>query len=225
MNDEKVEMVQIDIKTANETVRGLKETIEVLSDKVKDLQTQEQNVQDRIHRDNVKKTQDDRNEETKISVRLIEGRNKLEKDRSDFESGKRTHDVKISELNRRFHDLESREKEIVDIDKSHTKLNDERQRFNHYKFNIERDLEQANITIIESKVQENKLEAIRSEIEGAKITLEDERLKIDAERGEVTEQKRDIQSEIEHLEGLKKWHIENKKPNVVKREEKVHVEA
>ena len=221
MEDEKkVPMVEIDLKTANETVRGLNETIKVLSEKVKDLQTQEQNTQDRMHRDNVKKTQDDRNEETKISVRLIEGRNKLEKDKSDFESGKRAHDIKIGELNRRFHDLESREKEIVEIDKAHTKLNAERQRFDHYKFNIERDLVQANITITEAGVQENKLEALLSEIEGAKITLENERLKIDTERGELTEQKRDIQSEIEHLEGLKKWHEEQAKPK-----EEAHVEA
>ncbi|KKN70054.1 hypothetical protein LCGC14_0435010 [marine sediment metagenome] len=204
------EKIMIDIHTANETVKGLNETIKVKSEQVKALETREQNIQDSIHRADVKKVQDNRNEETKISVKLIEGRQKLEGERAVFESGKRADDIKKGELARRFHDLETREKEIVDIDKAHKKLNEERQRFDHYKFNIERELEQANITITEAGVQEDKLEAIRSEIEGMRITLKEESLKIDTERGELTEQRKDVQSEIEHLEGLKKWH-EHKK--------------
>lgn len=205
------EKIMIDIHTANETVKGLNETIKVKSEQVKALETREQNIQDSIHRADVKKVQDNRNEETKISVKLIEGRQKLEGERAVFESGKRADDIKKDELARRFHDLETREKEIVDIDKAHKKLNEERQRFDHYKFNKERELEQANITITEAGVQEDKLEAIRSEIEGKSITLKEESLKIDTERGDLTEQRKTIQSEIEHLEGLRKWHEENKR--------------
>lgn len=211
MDENKVQTVQIDLKTANETVKGLNETIKVLSEKVRNLETRENNLQDSIHRAGVKKEQDTRIEATKTSIKLIEDRKKLESDRSTFESGKRTYDISKDELNRRFHDLEAREKEIVDIDKSHKKLNEERQRFDHYKFNVERDLEQAKITIVEAGVQEDKLEAIRSGIEGAKITLEEKRLEIDAERGELNEREKTIQAEIEHLEGLRKWYNEHKK--------------
>ncbi|KKL28731.1 hypothetical protein LCGC14_2372190, partial [marine sediment metagenome] len=34
-------------------------------------------------------------------------------------------------------------------------------------------------------------------------------LSIDTERGELTEQRKSIQTELEHLEGLKKWYEEH----------------
>lgn len=211
VNEEAPQTVQIDLKTANETVKGLTETIKVLTEKVTNLQIREQNLNNDIHSLQVQKDQVNRNEDTKVSIKLIEGNQKLEADRAELERSRNSFELRETEIEKRIRDVEAREKEVVDIDKSYKALGDERQRFNHYKFNIERELEEAKITIEEAKVEQDRLEGIKREIEGNEVLLKNKWNDFHDSIGELEEKRKSVQMEVEHLEGLKKWYEAHKK--------------
>src|SRR3990167_10998377 len=140
---EEKEQVSISIDTAKEVIKNLEE-------KIKQLEIRESNLNADLHRKAIEF-------ESSRKLDELNTRTQIQKEQDGVI-------VKAGEINARYSQLqleeekfmerkvmlEKREEELIIIEKERAELNLERSNFNVYKFNIERELEQARITIAEA---------------------------------------------------------------------------
>ena len=180
----------------------VKQAVEVLKEEVKRLQILKSNTEADIHSLNIQK-------ENSGKIEEINNRNKLFEIEAQLNVKEDKIKISLDELKRkeihfedRIRELEKRENEVVDLSAKKAELNKERSNFNIYKFNIERELENARIIIQEAAQKEEEY----------KIKSED----LKAREKSIIKQERHWNDAIGKLEqDIKQFEIEHQNKEVV----------
>jgi chromosome segregation ATPase len=182
-----------------------------LKKEVEKLQIEASNLQAQKHTEEVAKESQQKLEKLDVQKQVLGEEQRINNLKSELDSRTTAVIQQEERLRERLADLEKREMELVDIDKKRAELNQERANFNMYKYNIERELDQAKITIADANVCQEKLDAERFTIDGRDKHLKEQEKWWNDRIGELEEKEKQVKIEVQHLEGLKAQSLSFKK--------------
>ena len=195
MADEK-EQVSISIDTAKEVIKNLEE-------KIKQLEIRESNLNAQMHSKQIEFESSRKMDELDARTRLQKERDAITTKADGISARYSQLEIEEEKFRERKIMLEKREEELIIIEKERVELNQERSNFNVYKFNVERELEQAKIVIADANAAAEKLEMYEEDLKGREAKVKQQEKFWNDRIGEVEKKEKELRIMQENFEGLK----------------------
>ena len=183
--------------------------VEKLKVEIKELSAQKDNLQSQILDAKVRDEREKKTEAGDVQRQIYDEEERLRIMDDNLKSRTTGIERQESGLEKREADLEKRELEVVDLDKAKAQFQQERSNFNLYKYNVEKELDEAKITIQESNVVGEKITADRQKVEADNILVTRKIKYWNDEIGKLEADKKAFQIERENVEGLKQKEVQH----------------
>lgn len=191
-----VEKELSEIKTLREIKSNIQEEINKLQITLSNLQAQEHSAQ-------IKKDQDVGMQENEIRNKFASDERKIEIKRIEAEKRIDTAEGIERKVKDREMEVEKREQKLLNLEEQLADLHNQRVRFNEYKTGVEKQLEQAVITIAEANATFEKIDMERQMLVGREKKIQELEKYWNDCIGLLEEEKKQFQIDKENFLGLR----------------------
>lgn len=185
-------------------ISDVKEVLTMLEEKVNSLRIEEVNLNARLQADSLRIEAQKKIDEIELTKKTNNANSSLDNREAKVLSMERVILLKEQEVKKRIGDLEGREREVVDFDERVKKFNQERKSFEEMRRSQIAELD----VITEKKAhltgKEDELKVREDNIRGREKAVTKQEKYYQDRVGELDAWARDIKTQVEHLEGLKK---------------------
>ena len=188
-----------------ETLKQIKKNIQ---EEIGKLQITLGNLQAQAHTEQIKKEQDIGMQDNERMNKYAAEERKIEAKRIEAEKRIDIAETIGSKLNDREREVERREQKTLNLEALIADLNKQRANFEEYKTNIEKELEQAKITIVETSAVFEKIEIEKQMLLGRETKLKELEKYWNDLIGMLEAEKKRFQIEKENFIGLGKSNVE-----------------
>src|SRR3990167_2541235 len=188
-----------------ETLKQIKKNIQ---EEIGKLQITLGNLQAQAHTEQIKKEQDIGMQDNERMNKYAVEERKIEAKRIEAEKRIDIAETIGSKLNDREREVERREQKTLNLEALIADLNKQRANFEEYKTNIEKELEQAKITIVETSAVFEKIEIEKQMLLGRETKLKELEKYWNDLIGMLEAEKKQFQIEKENFIGLGKSKVE-----------------
>ena len=188
-----------------ETLKQIKKNIQ---EEIGKLQITLGNLQAQAHTEQIKKEQDIGMQDNERMNKYAVEERKIEAKRIEAEKRIDIAETIGSKLNDREREIERREQKTLNLEALIADLNKQRANFEEYKTNIEKELEQAKITIVETSAVFEKIEIEKQMLLGRETKLKELEKYWNDLIGMLEAEKKRFQIEKENFIGLGKSNVE-----------------
>ena len=187
----------------------LKLASDTLKKEVERLNNLKVNMEAEIHALEFKKENVAKLDKVDIKKQVYDEEVRLNKKASELDSREQALTNRETSFKDRLKMLEEREQSLLNLEEKKKELAEERSRFFKYKFDLERELETAKITIEEAKAIENDYTIKENALKAREIKIQKQEKYWNDEIGKLEHDKKEFQMEKENILALKQMEVKN----------------